>query len=305
MTKHLALLFAGLLAAAAVLHAGDARYPLPSSTERVLYLRSGRTADRLMLSFDALAADVYWIRAIQHYGRDRRSTRTEGRFELLYPMLDLTTTLDPHFNIAYRFGAIFLAQPAPYGPNRVDQAIALLQKGLTNNPNQWKYALDIGFIYYWYGSGHQDAAADFTAAAQWFDRAAAMPDAPVWLRPLAAVTHAQGGDRAAGRRMLAELAQSEEIWIRRAAERGLHQLHALDDIDALQGAVDRYTTMAQTPPSSWADLVRANLLRVPGNAAPADPTGVPYEYDAAAARVRLSPRSTLGPLPSSLARRTP
>ena len=30
-------------------------------------------------------------------------------------MLDLTTTLDPRFNIAYRFGAIFLAERYPAG----------------------------------------------------------------------------------------------------------------------------------------------------------------------------------------------
>ncbi len=43
--------------------------------ERLLYLQSGKTADRLMLSFDALAADVYWIRTIQHYGRDQEVAR--------------------------------------------------------------------------------------------------------------------------------------------------------------------------------------------------------------------------------------
>ena len=30
-------------------------------------------------------------------------------YPLLYPMLDITTTLDPRFSIAYRFGSIFLA----------------------------------------------------------------------------------------------------------------------------------------------------------------------------------------------------
>jgi tetratricopeptide (TPR) repeat protein len=302
MTKFIALAV-GLAMAAVVLHAGDARYPLPPSTERVMYLRSGRAAGRLMLSFDALAADVYWIRTIQHYGRDRRSKRSDGRFELLYPLLDLTTTLDPYFNIAYRFGAIFLAQPAPYGPDRVDQAIALLEKGLSNNPNQWKYALDIGFIYYWYGTGRHQAASDFKTAAEWFERASAMPAAPVWLKPLAAITRAQGGDRAAGRKMLAELGQSEEVWIRRAAERGLQQLQALDDIDDLQGAVDRYTSLHNAPPQSWADLVRAGLLQLRGGGTPTDPTAVPYEFDPVAGRVRLSPQSSLGPLPSTLSAR--
>ena len=74
------------------------------------------------------------MRTIQHYGRDRRSARTASRFELLYPLLDLTTSLDPQFNIAYRFGAVFLAEPPPSGPGRVDQAVALLEKGLRQNP---------------------------------------------------------------------------------------------------------------------------------------------------------------------------
>ena len=44
-----------------------------SSAEQMLYVRSGAALKRLTLVFDALAADVYWIRAIQHYGGDRLS----------------------------------------------------------------------------------------------------------------------------------------------------------------------------------------------------------------------------------------
>ena len=40
---------------------------------------------------------------------------TSSDYALLYPLLDITTTLDPRFNIAYRFGAIFLAEPYPGG----------------------------------------------------------------------------------------------------------------------------------------------------------------------------------------------
>ena len=41
--------------------------------------------------------------------------RGSDEYQLLYPLLDITTTLDPHFNIAYRFGAIFLSEPYPGG----------------------------------------------------------------------------------------------------------------------------------------------------------------------------------------------
>jgi tetratricopeptide (TPR) repeat protein len=278
--------------AAAVLGARERTHPLPVSTDRLMYLRSGKTASRLFLSFKALAADVYWMRAIQHYGRDRKSSRTTGRFEFLQPLIDLTTTLDPHFNLAYRFGAIFLAMDPPDGPGRSDQAIALLEKGLASNPTRWQYAHDIGFIHYWH-------TGDYKAAAAWFDRAAAMPGAPPWIRPLAGVTLAQGGDRTGARQLLEELMNSNEEWIRRSAQRSLAQLAALDEIDDVQAVVERYHASASRYPSGWADLVAAHLL--PG--VPLDPTREPLTYDADAHVVALSKASSLAPLPQALGRR--
>ena len=51
-----------------------------------------------------------------------RRPSTCRTYALLYPLLDLTTTLDPYFSIAYRFGAIFLGEPYPGGPGRPDLA---------------------------------------------------------------------------------------------------------------------------------------------------------------------------------------
>ena len=281
-----------IAAAAVVLRAREHTSPLPASTDRLLYLRSGQTASRLFLTFDALAADVYWIRTIQHYGRDRRSSRQTDRFELLQPLLDLTTTLDPYFNVVYRFGAIFLAMEPPDGPGRTDQAIALLEKGLRTRPDRWQYAHDIGFVHYWH-------TGDYAQAAEWFERAARMPRAPEWLRPLAGITRASGGDRAGARRLLEELLTAEEPYLRQAAEHRLAQLRALDVIDALQGLVERYRERAGSSPRDWSDLVRAGLLR----GLPADETGTPFTYDPIDGRVGLSPESRLAPLPRGLDRR--
>jgi tetratricopeptide (TPR) repeat protein len=282
---------AGMAGAAALLHARDRSRPLPVAAERLLYVRSGSTADRLFLSFDALAADVYWIRTIQHYGRDRTSRRTAGRFELLQPLLDLTTTLDPYFNIAYRFGAIFLSFSPPNGPGQVDQAIALLEKGMRHNPNRWQYAHDVGFIHYWY-------TGDYQLAAEWFNRAADMPNAPEWIRPLAATTLAQGGDRAGARRLLQELSRSSEAYIRQAAERSLAQLMALDAIDAIADRIEQFHEQLGRYPESWGDLIRAGALR----GLPHDPTGVPLVYDSDTHKVMLSPDSSLAPLPPAFTR---
>jgi tetratricopeptide (TPR) repeat protein len=285
----LAAVAVGIAAAAGVLHARDERHPLPVSEDRLMYLRSGRTADRVFLSFDAIASDVYWIRTIQHYGRDLGSTRTTGRFELLNPLLDLTTTLDPHFNIAYRFGAIFLAERPPKGPGRADQAIALLEKGLASNPTRWQYLHDIGFVHYWFTNDYEQAAAAF-------ERAATMPGAPEWLRPVAAMTRAQGGDRAGARRLLTELLSADQDYVRHTAERGLQQLQALDAIDQLQAIVERYHDATGSYPRAWRDLISARLLR----GLPIDPTKTAFVYDATTHRVTISETSSLFPLPRFL-----
>ena len=111
--------------------------------------------------------------------RPARCATDAGEYELLYPLLDLTTTLDPYFTIAYRFGAIFLSEAPPGGPGRPDQAIALLRRGSRRSRRS--------------GSTSTTSRSSITGtcttrltAANWFQRAAAQPDAPNWLRPLAA-----------------------------------------------------------------------------------------------------------------------
>src|SRR5438105_2772735 len=74
--------------------ARDRRYPPNPVEDRVLYINSGSLMDKVALSYDALLADVYWIRAIQQYGYDRLHPEAPERYSLLYPLLDLTTSLD-------------------------------------------------------------------------------------------------------------------------------------------------------------------------------------------------------------------
>src|SRR6185369_14417961 len=108
----------------------ERRQPLglpPGVTGNVLYVHSPEFMKRAALSYQAVLADVYWIRAIQHYGGTKLANNSDKQYDMLYPLLDLTTTLDPYFDIAYGFGAIFLAEPYPAGPGRPDQAITLLQ----------------------------------------------------------------------------------------------------------------------------------------------------------------------------------
>ncbi|MEW5984458.1 MAG: hypothetical protein AB1806_19075 [Acidobacteriota bacterium] len=271
--------------------ARDARYTVATPAPAVLYLRSGSWASRLALSYDALLADVYWIRALQHFGETRLSKAPDKQYGLLYPLLDLTTSLDPGFTLAYRFGAIFLAEPFPDGPGRPDQAVALLERGLRAEPDRWQYAMDAGFVYYWW-------VQDFDKASAWFERAGRMAGAPWWLRTLAATILAQGGDRASSRRLWRELYETaDHEWLKNNAELRLVQMDALDQIDALAAVLVRYSNATGRPPGSWREVIVAGLL--PG--VPVDPTGVPYVLDASRpGGVTVSRESRLFPLPATL-----
>jgi tetratricopeptide (TPR) repeat protein len=289
------------LGAAVWLQAARDSMPLPTSDNEALYLTE-RAAGRAVFTHRMLAADLYWIRAIQYFGSRSHVARARSAdllapppslsaeapvsFDQLYSLLDITTTLDPRFNIAYRFGAIFLAAQYPEGPGRPDLAVALLEKALRTSPDKWQYWHDIGFVYYW--SSH-----DYKRASEAFERGADLPGAPWWLRSLAASMLVKGGDRATSRllwRQLAETAENEDA--RHAANIKLMQLDALDQLDQLQVAVDGAATSTHQPVTDWHSLVIAGVVR----GVPVDPTGVPYELTDSG-RVTVSSTSALFPLP--------
>jgi tetratricopeptide (TPR) repeat protein len=286
----------------------DARYPLTTSQAEALYLTQ-RATGRMVFTHRSLVSDLYWIRAIQYFGEHtQRAQRLAATFlppppalaaeppvafDLLYPLLDITTTLDPRFNIAYRFGAIFLSEGYPHGPGRPDQAVALLRKGLETSPDRWQYWQDIGFVYYW--NEH-----DYPKAAAAFARGADIAGAPWWLRSLAASTLAKGGDRAASRllwQQLGETANNE--YARNAARLKLLQFDAIEIIERLQKAIDAFAARRGAPVTTWNDLIAAGMI--PG--VPLDPAGVPYELPSPS-RVAISPQSPLFPLPFEPAART-
>lgn len=257
----------------------------------VLWLRSGGLTKRLALGFDNLLADVYWIRAVVYYGGKRRGPEPGRNYDLLHPLLDLVTTLDPHFRVAYRFGAIFLTEAYPSGAGRPDLAVSLLARAVARDRRrEWEYMQDTGFIYYWW-------LHDYAAAAQWFDKASRQPGAPEWLKPLAATTLARGGDRTSSRFLWRQILDSTDVdWLRQNAAFRVTQLDTMDQIDALNEAAARFAAREGRPPRSWSELVASE--RWPG--VPVDPTRVPYVLDTESGRVRLSPKSPLSPLPTEV-----
>ena len=306
-----AIVLAGALLAGAiqVQAAREREYPTPPVEEDAVYITSGSALRRLSVAYDALAADLYWIRAIQYYGGAKRRLAAQPpgpepppllaavdtrEYDQLYALLDITTTLDPRFDIAYRFGAVFLAEAYPAGAGRVDLAVKLLEKGTGARPDKWEYMQDIGFVHYWY-------AHDYARAAAWFEKASEVPGAPVWLKGLAATTLAQGGDRQSSRRMWQLILDTSDVdWLRNSAQRVLLQLQALDQIDTIQSKLDALAKVRGGPLGDWATVVRARVF--PG--VPVDPGRTAYELTGDG-RVHLSQSSPLFPLPAEPGRLSP
>ena len=137
----------------------------------------------------------------------KRSTGASATTTLLYPLLDMATTLDPHFNIAYRFGAIFLAEPKPGGPGRPDLADRAAAEGPRASARR------SGSTCRTSASSTTGRMHDYKAAAEWFERGSEVPgarlvpeaaggDDPGAGRPARSVAHAVPGARRVGRERL-------------------------------------------------------------------------------------------------------
>jgi tetratricopeptide (TPR) repeat protein len=253
----------------------------------ILWLQDAATMRRLALGFDSLIADVYWMRAVVYFGRQRLTDRQDKNYDLLFPFLDFVTTLDSRFTTAYRFGAIFLSEAAPGGPGRPDLAVALLKRGAERTPERWEYLHDIGFVYF-------TTYRDYQQAAEWYQRASEIEGAPFWLKATAAAVLVQGGERQGARLIWRQMFESaNDDWLKQEAQTRLAQFDALDAIDQLNQVLWTFKLRTGYLPRDWQEVVSARMLR----GVPADPAGVPFEIDAKNEIVKVSRSSPLWPMP--------
>jgi hypothetical protein len=262
-------------------HAIDARRGRYQAQEEVLYLWSGQHVRRLVPGLEDLFADIYWLRTVQYYGGQRRFAEGK-RFDLLGPLVDITTTLDPAYAIAYRYGAIFMAEPPPNGAGQPEAAVALLKRGAVANPASWQLHQDWGFFTYFF---LRDAA----EAARILDEATHLPGAPDWLRSMGADFLARSGDRETSRKMWQRLYAQSEGSMRDNAAFNLVRLDMADAVDAHEKAVGEFRDRFGRLPASLQELSRVGLQRAPL----VDPALVPYHYDPATGSVSVSRQSQL------------
>lgn len=236
-----------------------------STVEDVLYIPSPKVVKRLSLGYDGLLADVYWTRAVQYFGgRHHAGAR---HYALLAPLLEITTTLDPHLTIAYEFGANFLAPEPPNGAGEPKRAIELEEFGIRNNPEDWRLYYNLGFIYYM-------ELQDYAKAANAFAQGSKVPGAHPFLKIMAAEMAQHGGELEMARLMWATTYQSTtDQNVKANAVAHLRALSVDQDVTTLERLVSSYREKYGHLPSSLAELQSAGMI----SAIPLDPRGSAYK----------------------------
>jgi hypothetical protein len=245
----------------------DARRDALHQEKDDLVLRSGPMLKMMSLEYAPLVAELYWTKVVQYYG-NKHQQRDEN-LELLWPLLDVTTTLDPNLLVAYTFGSTFLAEPAPRGAGRPDLAIALINRGIQANPDHWRFYEDLGFIYYFEVRDYQKAAAAFLEGSK-------RPGALVWMKVLAARVQEQGDNPETSAFMWNELYHSStDPQVKDNAATHLKLLQVDEDCKQLDRLAAEYEKRTGHSPGSMPELVSAGLL----SRDPVDPAGFPYGFD--------------------------
>lgn len=260
----------------------------------------GKRLKGFVFGMDGLVADWYFVRSLQYIGY--KLVKNEGEINLddlrdlnprlLYPLLDSATDLDPHYMIAYSYGAIVLPAIDP------EKAIAIAKKGIANNPTQWRLYQYLGYVYW--------RLKQYDAAAATFEQGAKVEGAPPFMKLMAAAMQNAGGSRATARTIYTQMLEgSDDDAVRSTAEKNLLELDSLDERDAINAALAAFQQRAGRCAQSFAeiqpiltavDLPDGREFRVDARGRIVDPTDAPYLLDHATCKVKLDAERTRLPV---------
>ncbi len=176
-----------------------------------LYLPSGKFARQVALDYRQIAADLVWLSTIQYYGDYRQDNHGLAYFK---GMIDIVTTLDPHFIFAYVFGALVVSEDI----GNLQIGVDILKAGMVENPRSWRLPFEIGFLYYVGSADHETAGRYLTLASK-------MPGAPEHTRRFAAFAYSRGGGEHSAIRLWEEYMEyTDDPLLRELAEHYIQKI---------------------------------------------------------------------------------
>jgi hypothetical protein len=214
----------------------------------LLYFPSGRFVEEVSIGYHEMVADLVWLRAIQYFGEHHL---TDLKFEHLYHILDILTTLDKKFIHAYTFGGLLLEHSA----REPDNTDLLLHKGEYYNPRSWEIPFIRGFISYIFRYKAKESAA-------YFMRAAGKPNAPDMCKRFAGFTYQKMGDAYMAFRLWEDIyRESNNHLEKETAFRSMQEMLMLMEMDSLNAAIMRFTKDEERIPGSIEEIVARRYLR--------------------------------------------
>ena len=235
------------------------------------------------LGFEGLLADWYWMKSLQYVGDKILNSKVQISIDnlnnlnprLLYPYLNNATDLDPKFISVYEYGATVL--PAI----NKQQAIALTQKGIDNNPESWQLYHYLGYIY-WRSKDYEKASETYTKGAQ-------VTGAPDFMKSMSARMKSEGGNRETARAVYQQMFdESQDAQTKENAAFRLSELNYLDQRDIIQKTLNNFKSKNSRCASSWRELFpyfkfltskEGERLQFDADLSPVDPKNSPYKLD--------------------------
>jgi tetratricopeptide (TPR) repeat protein len=243
-------------------------------------LRSSKLVKSLSLEYAPLAADIYWTRVVQYFGNKQAGKQLDLR--LLWPLLDVTSVLDPQLLPVYHFGATFLSEAPPRGAGRPDLAVELLERGLKANPDQWRLYYDLGFVYYFDMKDYPKASAAFYEGSK-------NPRAYFWMKVMAARIAAEGGSTETSTFLWQDVYNTtSDSSVKENALNHLQLLRAQEDRKRIDAVADEYQRRFGRRPAHMSELLLGGFLL----GEPTDALGYPYVLSEGG-KAEINPRSPL------------
>jgi tetratricopeptide (TPR) repeat protein len=249
------------------------------------------------IGFNGLIADWYWISALQYLGK--KAVANKGNYSFndlkplnpkqLYPLLDTATTLDPKFVNVYSYGAIILPSLDE------EKAIKIAEKGIANNPSEWRLFQHLAYIYWKKG--------DFKKAASIYDEGSKIEGAAPFMKQMAARLEAEGGSRDVARQIYRQMYdEATDDQTKNLAAARLLQTESFEERDAIKQVLRSVQTQNSRCPISWSEVFpqlrqiklppNNRPLRFAQNGSPIDPSDAQYVLNTTACDVVLDFKST-------------
>jgi hypothetical protein len=233
-----------------------------SSKDKLAILPKAEFIRPIALGHTQLAADLVWLQFIQVLGSNHVG---EQDYQWMRHALDVMTTLDPQFIQAYDLGGVVLAELAKH----VDWSNALLEKGMTANPQAWRLPFLLGFNHFFH-------LQDYHRAATYLSKAARLPGSPAYVPELAARLYVQASAPEIALRFLETMQrESEDPTILAALDRRRREVLIERDIPLIEESIAHHVAAYGSLPSSLEQLVERGFLR----SVPVEPFGGSYRFD--------------------------